>query len=437
MSDSPAAISFISGSEFDAAGLGKKTVLGVAQDVFGDSVNGKPTVSESLTDFQGDEEHEQGLDYLRSDMYVLADRSGNDMKDYLRRMFHWYDEPSVVAHACLNDWPTGCGNSTIAEAMDVKDSLPFYDGVHEIAAAEDRLVAPVVGRAFKPMLAVPESRGQPDNPVAQVKVDGYRAIVHISEQVSGQEVQVFSRRMNDVTESLPELQEVDWPAGEYILDGEVIAETGSYSDTSARIGRKAENVDRDVAMQFACFDTIVYAGENMWMKSYKNRYSRLESLDINTSDTVQLLPVQEDIEEAKDLAAEHGDEGVIVKDWQAPYVFDKRSSYWQKVKMDNESCDLKICGFHEGEGKASGTLGKVELETSDGVYVGNSGSGFSDEERDEIWNNKADWRGRCIEVEARGIGTEDKLRMPIYKRDRSEDGEPDSWERVQEVMQEV
>ena len=157
VADSPAAISFLSGSEFDDAGLGKKTVLGCAQEVFGEDVDGKPTVSESL------EEHDlpeaqYDLDGLHRDMKVISGKSGNDQKEYLESMFELYAYPSVVAFACLNDWPTGCGNSTIAEAMDVKDSLPFYEGVHEIAAAEDRLTSPVVGRAFKPQLAVPESR---------------------------------------------------------------------------------------------------------------------------------------------------------------------------------------------------------------------------------------------------------------------------------------
>jgi ATP-dependent DNA ligase len=105
--------------------------------------------------------------------------------------------------------------------------------------------------------------------------------------------------------------------------------------------------------------------------------------------------------------------------------------------MDSDNIDLKIAGFAEGEGKASGTLGKVELETTDGVYVGNSGSGFSDEERDEIWSNQDEWMGRCIEIEARGLGTQSKLRMPIFVRDRSDDGTADSWKRVQELMQDV
>ncbi len=436
VSDSPAAISFLSGSEFDSAGLGKKTVLSVAQDVFGDDVDGKPTVSEGLEEYDlGEAEYCMSLDGLHDDMGILADLSGNEMKSHLRGMFESYNYVSVVAHACLNDWPTGAGDSTIAKAMDVKDSLPFYDGVHEIAAVEgEPLTSPVVGVPFSPMLAVPESRGEPDNPVAQRKIDGYRVLIHITED----SVKAFSRRMNDVTESLPELQEIDWPDGEYILDGEVIAETGSYSDTSQRIGRKASNVERDVEMNFALFDTIIEKGTNIAQKEYALRYAATQSISFITNDErVFCLDLIDDIEQAMDEAHTNDEEGIIVKDVEAPYEFDKRSASWQKRKIDDETCDLTIAGFEEGEGRLDGTLGKVRLETSDGVFVGNSGSGFTDEERDTIWNNQSEWLGRCVEIEARGLGTEDKLRMPIFVRDRSDDGKADSWERVQEVMADV
>jgi hypothetical protein len=158
--DSPAAISFLSGSEFDSAGVGKKTLLSVAQEVFPEyELEGKPTVSEELATFETDV-HVDGrmLGELRVDMQTVADLSGNEMKEKLAEMLQYYSYPSLVAHACLDDWSTGCGDSTIAKAMDVKDSLPFYEGVVEIAESPDRLTSPVVGRPFSPMLAVPESR---------------------------------------------------------------------------------------------------------------------------------------------------------------------------------------------------------------------------------------------------------------------------------------
>jgi len=78
----------------------------------------------------------------------------------------------------------------------------------------------------------------------------------------------------------------------------------------------------------------------------------------------------------------------------------------------------------------------VEIESVDGVSLGNSGSGFSDEERDLIWENQDAWRHEVIEVEARGLGTGNNLRMPIYKRHRIE-GEADPMSRIAELMDDV
>ncbi len=271
----------------------------------------------------------------------------------------------------------------------------------------------------------------------QLKVDGVRGTLHAEWTGDGHDITIFSRRKNDITPSLPELSdELKLPAGDFILDGEVISENGSYSETSSRVGRDRENVDRDIEMQFAVFDTIVYAGEKVWEQPYKKRYKRLESLDLNTDETIQLLPLVDDYNVAKDRALQNNEEGLILKKMDEPYKFGKRDSSWVKHKFDASTIDLKIAGFVEGDGKASGTLGKVELETSDGVYVGDSGSGFSDEERAEIWENQDEYYGEVIEVEGRGIGSQDKIRMPIFKRHRAE-GEADSWEKVNEMMSEV
>jgi hypothetical protein len=162
VSDSPAAISFLSGSEYDDAGLGKRTVLSVAQDVYGESVDGKPTVSKSLEQYDGSSDDfadsEMTLRFLRTDMQTLSDLSGNEMKEKLEELFIVYDYPSVVAFACLNDLNTGCSDKTIANALNWNESLPFYEGVHAIAEDEEPQTEPEVGQPFSPQLAVPESR---------------------------------------------------------------------------------------------------------------------------------------------------------------------------------------------------------------------------------------------------------------------------------------
>jgi len=433
------AITFLSGSEFDDAGLGKKTVLKEAQAVYGDVVDGQPTVSESLEQFDRDDEslaEHDSMEALYEDMQGLASLSGKRQQAYLRSMMDSYHFPSVVSHACLDDIATGVSDTTIANALDLRDSLPFYNSVVEAASTPNPTTRPIVHSSFDPMLAVPESRGRPESTetAAQMKLDGYRCIIHVGEK----RVTAYSRRGNDISESLPELNEIHWPDGEFIIDCEVLAETGSYSDTSERIGRDAENVSRDVDMMFCAFDLIDYNNQAMYNKPYKERYGILLYFEqMLSNEYFKVLGLERDIEKAKDAAAENGEEGIIVKDMNSTYQFGKRSSKWQKVKLDDETVDVRVTEFVEGEGRLSGTLGKVAIESADGVDLGYSGSGFTDEQRNKLWDNRDEWHGATIEVEARGLGTNDNLRMPIYKRDRRDDGEPDTFEKIEQVMKDI
>lgn len=73
----------------------------------------------------------------------------------------------------------------------------------------------------------------------------------------------------------------------------------------------------------------------------------------------------------------------------------KRHKGILKVKSF-KSADLKIIGFTEGEGKYQGTLGAIIVE-----YKGNTinvGSGYTDEQRKQIWDNKDSLLGRVVEV---------------------------------------
>lgn len=439
----------VTGERYDSAGVGPMTAQKAVETVFPDvNIDDHNTITEALIGETGGNCND--LEELIIDLDGVARRSGSDQRRYLKSVLDKHTEPSLVTLALLDDESVGLGTSEMRDAFfdgtrdERKHREAFVETTTEFInlAEQDELpTRPTIGEAFDPMLAVPESRGQPDNPVGQRKLDGYRIIIHVwnEAEAAHPSIWAFTRALNDEEQSLPELREIDWPEGEYILDGEVLAENGSYSDTSSRVGRKAENVERDVEMNFHLFDIIVNGGAYIADRPFHERHDYLSQLIINDidDDRVQRVPYRP-VEEAKNDAVENGDEGIIVKDYQSPYEFGKRSAYWQKVKMDDCTVDLKIAGFHEGDGEGSDTLGAVEIETADGVHLGRSGSGFSDAERDTIWSNQDEWMGRTIEVEARGLSSEhDNLRMPIYKRDRKEDGTADSLSRVKELMKEI
>ena len=81
------------------------------------------------------------------------------------------------------------------------------------------------------------------------------------------------------------------------------------------------------------------------------------------------------------------------------------------------SCDLKIIGFEEGEGKYKGVLGNLICDYK-GYQLG-VGSGFDDGQRKEIWNNQEKYLNRIAEIQYFEETYNDKgglsLRFPVFK----------------------
>jgi DNA ligase-1 len=83
-----------------------------------------------------------------------------------------------------------------------------------------------------------------------------------------------------------------------------------------------------------------------------------------------------------------------------------------------QTVDLRIIGFEEGDGRLKGTLGRMNVD-----YKGNIcgvGSGFTDEDRTFIWNNRDSLLGRIAEIqyfeESSNAKTGDvSLRFPVFK----------------------
>ena len=105
-----------------------------------------------------------------------------------------------------------------------------------------------------------------------------------------------------------------------------------------------------------------------------------------------------------------GYEGAMVKTVDAPYRFG-RSYDVMKVKEFHD-VDLPIIGLEEGTGRHTGKLGAVKINYN-GVIV-KVGSGFSDDEREQVWNNQASFIGRIIEIRYQEVTPDGSLRFPTF-----------------------
>lgn len=135
-----------------------------------------------------------------------------------------------------------------------------------------------------------------------------------------------------------------------------------------------------------------------------------------------------------------GLEGSVLKD---PSETWKNGTSKKMVKLKIEAeIDLKIIGFTEGSGKASGMLGALQCESSCGKVKVDVGSGFTDKQRQEIWNNKEQHIGKVVVIKANDILTKDgsdvySLFLPIHLEIRTDKTEADSFEKIVEIFNSI
>lgn len=111
-----------------------------------------------------------------------------------------------------------------------------------------------------------------------------------------------------------------------------------------------------------------------------------------------------------------GGEGVMLNTASGLYEI-KRSKSLLKIKHTEEHI-LEVVNMVEGTGKYEDALGAL-IVFYKGSFVG-VGSGFTDEQRIDIWNNPTKYLNRTIEVETFGESVNQQgyvsLNCPIFKR---------------------
>lgn len=98
---------------------------------------------------------------------------------------------------------------------------------------------------------------------------------------------------------------------------------------------------------------------------------------------------------------DNGHEGLVLR----------QGDRWLKVKPV-ENYDVVVTGWKEGKGKHAGRLGVLLTES------GNVGTGFSDEQRQDLWERREDLVGTTIEVACMEFTQGGKFRHPRFIRER-------------------
>ncbi|PSG99323.1 MAG: DNA ligase [Nanohaloarchaea archaeon SW_7_43_1] len=275
------------------------------------------------------------------------------------------------------------------------------EGVEELKKLEIELFRPINSMLAKKVDTVEEGFEEVGEPAAiDYKFDGMRAQLH----KKGDEVQIFTRRLENVTEQFPEVKTAiknNIDSKECIIDAEIVAydpDDGStipFQQLSKRIKRKydIQRLKEEIPVELRPFDLIYEHGSKL-EEEYQNRWEHLEQIVEEENQTVRMANHKEtsDPEEVQKLqqkSLSEGHEGIMMKSMKAKYKPGKRVGYMVKLKPVMETLDLAIIGAKWSEGRRSGWLGRLKLGCWDEneqeyLMIGRMATGLTDEQLEEI-----------------------------------------------------
>lgn len=268
--------------------------------------------------------------------------------------------------------------------------------------------------------------------IITTKLDGIRAVI-----IRERNTTVIMTRQGKIIEGCVQiLEEAKKLPTNMVYDGEFLKANPDklsskelYNETKKITGKKGEKT----GLEYHAFD-VIPLDEFRLGKSKKGCLDRKKDLEqiINNGDfaffkNVPILYVGSDYSKIDELLKEaiaNEQEGIMINTAKGKYEC-KRSKEILKVKKMH-TVDLRVVGFEEGAGKYEGMLGRINVEYK-GYTVG-VGSGFSDADRKEIWENQDKYMGTIVEVqyfeESQNEKKELSLRFPIFLQWRTDKDEP-------------
>ncbi|MFQ5907442.1 MAG: ATP-dependent DNA ligase [Thermoplasmata archaeon] len=269
--------------------------------------------------------------------------------------------------------------------------LALTEGAEALAAQKLQLFTPV-----KPMMAEMADdleaalEAHAEGAALEFKLDGARIQIHRR----GGEIRIFTRRLTEVTESLPDV--VSWvrrfDGGDLLVEGEVVAlgeddRPLPFQDLMRRFRRihDLEALVERIPLRLYLFDALLMDGTLLIDLPYEERWARLA--DAVPEEVLVPRLVRPSLKEGQTFyeeATEAGHEGVMAKDLRSPYTPGKRGKRWLKVKPA-DNLDVAIVAAEWGHGRRQGWLSNYHLGVRDELeggfaMIGKTFKGLTDEE---------------------------------------------------------
>jgi DNA ligase-1 len=235
----------------------------------------------------------------------------------------------------------------------------------------------------------------PSGALIEDKFDGIRAQVHKRDS----QVEIYSRTLDRVTEFPELLEPLRNITGDFILDGEIIGWRDGraipFTELQQRLGRKQIDLftTSQVPASFVAFDLLLLDGRALLDIPLTERRLLLERLLAKFEHPTlqftraQLCRTADEIENRFLLALQAGNEGLLAKAPDSPYVPGRRGQFWMKLKRPLATLDVVVTIAEYGHGKRRGLLSDYTFAVRDDnrlLNIGKAYSGLTDVEIREL-----------------------------------------------------
>jgi DNA ligase 1 len=241
-------------------------------------------------------------------------------------------------------------------------------------------------RPILPMLAstaatVSDAVGSFERSSVEWKLDGIRIQIHRR----GDDVLVYTRNLNDITDALPGIVDAvrRLPVRQAVFDGEALwmghDGPAAFQDTVSRIDR--EGAPEGIVTFL--FDVLHVDGDDLLDTPLEERAARLQAIAPHLRIPSLVTSDPDEGQRVLEEALEAGHEGVVVKDAASLYNAGRRGKTWRKVKPVR-TYDLVVLGAEWGHGRRRGRLSNLHLgardpRTGEFLMVGKCFKGLTDE----------------------------------------------------------
>ncbi|HEX6420364.1 MAG TPA: ATP-dependent DNA ligase [Acidimicrobiales bacterium] len=268
------------------------------------------------------------------------------------------------------------------------------DGLAAVGLTVMRPLQPMLAQTAPDVaaaLALATGRKPGDEPGAvsvEWKLDGARIQVHRS----GDDVRIFTRNLNDVTDRLPGIVGLvrSLPARALVLDGEAMGVDEDelprmFQDTMSAFGRRREGPGGHPGAELRSrfFDVLHVDGDDLVDRPLTERLAALEAIAARWRVPGVVTTDPAEAQRVLDESLATGHEGVMVKDAASTYDAGRRGGAWRKVKPVH-TLDLVVLAVEWGSGRRRGWLSNLHLGardpgSGDFVMVGKTFKGLTDE----------------------------------------------------------